>query len=291
MIWFRPETTMMDQCILAERLSGLPLADIRYFESLGSTNDTAAAWALQGAADVSLVIADQQTKGRGRAGRQWFTYPGSALAFSLVLRPSSQEYQGLAGLIPRFTGLGALAVSQALQTQFGLQAEIKWPNDVLVRDRKLCGVLAEAHWMGDRLAVVILGIGINIAAQAIPPKESLHFPATSLETELGFEVDRITILRAVLVEITRWRAELMDEKFLQSWEANLAYQGDWVQLVSPAPAEGRDSVLVTGQIIGLAPDGALQLRTRSGEELAFRSGEISKPQENFQLRLVDSSPK
>lgn len=281
----------MDQRILAERLSGLPLADIRYFESLGSTNDTAAVWALQGAADVSLVIADQQTKGRGRAGRQWFTYPGSALAFSLVLRPSSQEYQGRAGLIPRFTGLGALAVSQALQTQFGLQAEIKWPNDVLVRDQKLCGVLAEAHWVGDRLAVVILGIGINVAAQAIPPKESLHFPATSLETELGFEVDRITILRAVLGEITRWRAGLMDEEFLLSWEANLAYQGDWVQLVSPAPVEGRDSVLVAGQIIGLAPDGALRLRTRSGEELAFRSGEISRPQENFQLRLVDSSPK
>jgi len=278
---------MMDQRILAERLCGLPLADIRYFESLGSTNDTAAAWALQGAADASLVIANQQTKGRGRTGRQWFTYPGAALAFSLVLRPSPQEYQGLAGLIPRYTGLGALAVSQALQTHSGLLAEIKWPNDVLVRDRKLCGVLAEGHWVGDRLAFVILGVGINIAAQAIPPEETLLFPATSLEAELGFDVDRITILRAVLVEITRWRAGLMDEKFLRSWESKLAYQGDWVQLIS----EGQASVLATGQIIGLAPDGALRLRTRSGEELVFRSGEISRPDEDFRLRLVDSSPK
>src|SRR5664279_6508775 len=109
-------------------LTGLPLGGLRYFDSIGSTNDDALAWARAGAPDFSLVVADAQTAGRGRLLRRWITNPGSALAFSLVLRPSTQESECL----PRFSPLGAVAVRQALADLFGLPAEIKWPNDVLL---------------------------------------------------------------------------------------------------------------------------------------------------------------
>src|SRR5512146_1632742 len=111
---------------LKKALSKLPVGDVRYFDSIGSTNNEALAWAASGAEDLSLVIADEQTAGRGRLSRKWFTPPGTALAFSLILRPSAQEKAHLT----RIVGLAALAVVDALQ-QRGLVAQIKWPNDVL----------------------------------------------------------------------------------------------------------------------------------------------------------------
>ena len=119
-------------------LTGLPLGGLRYFDSIGSTNDEALAWARAGAPDYSLVVADTQTAGRGRLQRRWVTNPGAALAFSLVLWPAPQERQCL----PRFSPLGAVAVRQALAVVFGLPAEIKWPNDVLLGRCKVAGVLA-----------------------------------------------------------------------------------------------------------------------------------------------------
>lgn len=295
----------MDQHILERELAGLHLAEIRYFESLDSTNETAVEWALDGAEDYSLVIANQQEKGKGRVGRRWITIPGAALAFSLLIRPRPQERIQPASVIPRFTGLGAVGVCQTLQTHYGLTAKIKWPNDILVNQRKICGVLAEAQWVGDRLTAVILGVGINIASNAVPRDFVLNFPATSLEAESDGPQDRMAVLRHILGEIKRWRLELMDEKFLRTWEASLAYLGEWVQLTTPTAKGTADSILAEGTIIGLAHDGALRLLTQTGEEQTFRSGEFQIPgsmpiaQENsvaqaevdIYLRPVDSPPK
>src|SRR5271169_6463108 len=112
---------------LQAALRDLPLGGLRFFESIGSTNDEALAWASQDASDLSIVIADEQTSGRGRLGRKWFTPPKSALAFSLILRPAADEIRYPA----RVTGLGALALTDAV-SKFGLRAQIKWPNDVLL---------------------------------------------------------------------------------------------------------------------------------------------------------------
>ena len=177
----------MDPQTLAACLAGLSVGEVRYFERLGSTNDEAATWAEQGAADMALVVADEQTAGRGRSGRTWITPPSAGLAFSLVLRPSGVERSE--HILPRLTGLGALAVTEALHKVYRLPAQIKWPNDVLIYNRKVAGVLVEAHWFGEELSAMILGIGINVAAaslsEVIQRESPLRFPATSVENALG----------------------------------------------------------------------------------------------------------
>src|SRR5512142_3320319 len=137
----------MDVDRLRSHLSGLPVAHIRCFDTVGSTNDEALAWAAAGAQDGCLVVADQQTLGRGRLNRRWITRPGAALAFSLIFQPGPEEIERMGFFSP----LGALAISQALEEKLGLSPEIKWPNDVLLMGRKTAGILVEAAWMGTRL--------------------------------------------------------------------------------------------------------------------------------------------
>jgi BirA family biotin operon repressor/biotin-[acetyl-CoA-carboxylase] ligase len=275
---------MMDQSNLEQALSGLHLAEIRFYSSLDSTNDFATDWARNGACDASLVVADRQQKGRGRLGRTWVTVPGEALAFSLVLRPTPYEQTQGGSILSRFSGLGALAVCQALRTHYQLPATIKWPNDVLVAGKKICGVLAEAQWIGSRPTALILGIGVNIGIRAVPPQNALRFPATSLQAESGMTPARWLVLRQFLAEILHWRSVLMEPVFLRSWQENLAYLGEWVQLMTITQAGEPGVLLAQGQLLGLDLDGAVRLRTLAGEEISHRSGEI-------QLRPVDSFPK
>src|SRR5512134_3605246 len=143
----------MNQNELKKALAKLPLGDVRYFDSIGSTNNEALAWATSGAKDLSLVIADEQTAGRGRLDRKWLTPKGTALAFSLILCPTAGEKLHLT----RIVGLAALAVADALRTR-GLAAQIKWPNDVLLNDSKVAGILIESVWSGDEPDCVVIGI-------------------------------------------------------------------------------------------------------------------------------------
>ena len=162
----------MDQRSLETALADLELPAIRYFASVDSTNDEARRWFYEGAADRSLVVAEAQTAGRGRAGRRWVTLPGVSLAFSLVCSP--QGYESLA--LARLTASGGLAVRDALRKKYNLAVQLKWPNDVLINGSKVAGVLVENHWLGEALETVILGIGINVAPgsvseQALPGEE------------------------------------------------------------------------------------------------------------------------
>src|SRR5512147_2731704 len=134
----------MNQIELKKALLKLPLGDVRYFDSIGSTNNEALAWAAGGARDMSLVIADEQMAGRGRLDRKWYTPKGTALAFSLILRPTAEEKP----FLTRIVGLAALAVADALRTR-GLVVLIKWPNDVLLEGRKVAGILVESVWSGE----------------------------------------------------------------------------------------------------------------------------------------------
>lgn len=273
----------MDRDRLLQALADLPLGGIRYFDQVGSTNDEAAAWASQGAPDLALVIAEEQTSGRGRLGRRWITVPGASLAFSLVLYPTETSLY----VLPRLTALGALAVKDTLQYSYGLPAQIKWPNDVLIRRRKVAGVLSEAQWNEDQLGTIILGIGINIAAlsvgSALRVESELQFPATYVEAELERPVDRMELLHHVLADLIRWRKKLSSPEFLKSWEASLAFRGEPVIVVSgqstgkdglPSNLEGQPLTVLEGLIVGLAPDGSLKLRTPTGEIAMLRAGEV-----------------
>ena len=156
----------MDLSVWRSRLKELPLGELFLYQEVGSTNSAAENHIKTGAPAFSLILADTQTAGRGRHGRTWETRAGKALAFSWILYPEpgllTPETLG------KLSGLGALAVAETLIEGYQLEAEIKWPNDVLVEGKKVCGVLVDVHWAGNQLKDVVLGIGINVSRGSVP---------------------------------------------------------------------------------------------------------------------------
>lgn len=253
----------MNQKELKTVLSKLPLGDVRYFDSIGSTNNEALAWAMGSAKDLSLVIADEQTAGRGRLDRKWFTPKGTALALSIILRLTAGEKPYLT----RVVGLAALAVADALRTR-GLVSQIKWPNDVLLNGRKVAGILVESVWSGEDVDGVVIGIGMNVLKEAVPSAELLQFPATSLEEGLGPLVEREKVLHDILAELIALRSHLGSDSFIASWERALAYRGEEIQV------EQRDGSLITGKLLGLEFDGSLRLMDEAGKSITVRFGDV-----------------
>lgn len=253
----------MNKNELKKTLSKLPLGDMRYFDSIGSTNNEALAWATSDAKDLSLVIADEQTAGRGRLDRKWLTPKGTALAVSLILRPTAEEKPYLT----RTVGLAALAVADALRTR-GLVAQIKWPNDVLLNGRKVAGMLIESVWSGEEVDCLVIGIGINILKGAVPSAELLQFPATSLEESLGPDVQREEILHDILAGMIALRPHINTDSFIASWEKALAFRGEQVQI-----EEGNGN-LITGKLLGLESDGSLRLSDEQGNSITVRFGDV-----------------
>ena len=261
----------MDERSIRKALARLPLGGIRFYNQIGSTNDLALAWATSGAPDLAMVYAEEQTAGRGRGSRTWFTPPGAALAFSLIFQPRPTEQPS----IPLFSALGALAISEVLEVK-GLHPEIKWPNDVLLRRRKVCGILAESVWSGDQVDSVIVGIGVNIKPESVPPAEQLNFPATCIEGEAILQnsgsvsqlLDRPILLRQILQAIVRWREKLGSNNFIKAWESRLAFRGEQVEIW------GEGQPVRAGELEGLANDGSLRLRSPVGEAFTVPFGEI-----------------
>jgi BirA family biotin operon repressor/biotin-[acetyl-CoA-carboxylase] ligase len=140
----------------------------------------------------------QQTSGRGRMGRTWFTPPDSALAFSLILRPGPGEQEN----IGRFAALGALALVNMLST-LGVTAQIKWPNDVLINRRKVAGILIETVWSGDEVDSLVLGMGVNVLPASLPPAPGLNFPVTCIQSETPAVLVREILLMDILMNQSR----------------------------------------------------------------------------------------
>ena len=252
----------MNEQELQATLRDFPLSGFRFFESIGSTNDEALTWASQDAGDLSIVLADEQTNGRGRLGRKWFTPAKTALALSLILRPTPNEIKYPA----RVTGLGALALTDAI-SKLGLRPQIKWPNDVLINGKKTAGILVESAWTGEMVDAFVLGLGINVMRTSVPPADQVLFPATSMETELGQPIDRIEFLHDVLSSLIAWRSKLGTAEFIKAWEGSLAFRGEQIQLIK------ENEQPVKGELLGLESDGSLQMRAND-KILTVQIGEI-----------------
>lgn len=254
----------MNESEIRNLLNDLNLSEIKYFESISSTNTAALEMAENGAADFGLVIANNQTAGRGRFNRRWVTNPDSALAFSLILRPNILEIEHL-GL---FSPLGALAVCDGL-SQLGLTGQIKWPNDVLLNHKKVCGILAESVWLGSQVQAVVIGIGVNVAPDSVPPTDQLLFPATSVEGVLQSPVNRYHLLKDILRALCLRRAHLLDPGFLKDWNERLAFRGKQVRLKRVDEEKG-----LIGKVVGIDPNGNLLLLGHDGKILNIAVGEI-----------------
>jgi BirA family transcriptional regulator, biotin operon repressor / biotin---[acetyl-CoA-carboxylase] ligase len=226
------------------------------FESLPSTNTELARMASEGAAEGVAVIADEQTAGRGRLQRAWSSPKGAGLYFSILLRPRIPIDQW-----PLITFMAALAVGDALQEATGLRTDIKWPNDLLSGERKICGILAEAIETPMGRAVIV-GIGINLTPSAFPA-------ATSVTEETGVKPDREAILAALLSALTRWYSLLGErEKIIAAWTSRSSYANGKVVQVKNGDETWQ------GTTSGVEADGALRLRTINGEIKIIRAGDV-----------------
>jgi BirA family biotin operon repressor/biotin-[acetyl-CoA-carboxylase] ligase len=247
------------QAALAIRTFGRELI---YLPTTGSTNDVAKDLAAQGSPEGTVVLADEQTAGRGRMGRRWSAPPGACLLCSILFRPSLPPTQA-----QRLTMLCSLAAADAVEGITGLQVAIKWPNDLVVKSqsakpkaqgwRKLGGVLTETGVVGESLEFVVVGIGVNVNVEPhLLPTLAPH--ATSILAEGGRPIDRLALLIALLAGVEqRYEALQAGSSPHAEWAARLAALGRPVEANAPEGA-------LAGVAEAVDEDGALLLRTPDG---------------------------
>jgi len=257
-----------------------------YFPRIGSTNDVAHEQAAAAAPDGLVVIADEQTAGRGRFDRRWWAPPGSSLLMSLLLRPPLPPAQ--AGQLTMCLGLGAV---EGIEAVTGLRPTLKWPNDLLLKGRKLGGMLSELRLDGERLAYAVLGLGINVNvvfddrrwtkdqgrrteddgqwSMVHRPPTELTATAISLSMTLGRPVDRLALLVVVLARCEVWYDRVLaGESPHDAWAAKLDTLGCRVTVTTSAGA-------LAGLAAGVTPEGALRVRDDAGQEHIVWSGDVA----------------
>ncbi|HEV8426595.1 MAG TPA: biotin--[acetyl-CoA-carboxylase] ligase [Pyrinomonadaceae bacterium] len=234
------------------------------YESLPSTNTELSRLASEGAEEGVSVVADEQTAGRGRLQRAWSSPKGAGLYFSILLRPKIPT-----NYWPLITMMAAVAVYDTLGEACRLQADIKWPNDLLSGERKICGILAEAiDTPGGR--AVIVGIGVNLTEDAYPTE--IANIATSVSEAMGRSADREAILASLLRWVAHWYVLLNEpagaESIVNAWSNRSSYAfGRLVQV------SNGDEVW-KGTTSGIERDGALRLCLANGEIKLVRAGDV-----------------
>jgi BirA family biotin operon repressor/biotin-[acetyl-CoA-carboxylase] ligase len=234
---------------------------VESYETTSSTNAVAKTLAAQGAAEGTLVIADEQTAGRGRLDRRWLAPPGTSLLFSLIFRPQLELARAVT-----LTMICGLGVRQAIRELTALPAQLKWPNDIVLHGHKAGGILTEAGSSGEHLDWVVVGIGLNVnLAVASLPAE---FGATSLQHELGRPSSRAQLLQQTLLRIEQRYEKLQaGQSPVREWSAALETLGRRVQLCTTRGA-------VEGLAEAVDDQGALLLRLDDGQLRKVWVGDI-----------------
>ena len=257
------------QRMLSTSQLGRPL---RYLPSVASTQDVAREAALAGAPGGLAVVAGQQTAGKGRAGRAWWSPPTGGLYVSLLLRPVLPPEH-----VSWVTMCLALGAAEAIETVCGLRPDLKWPNDLEWQGRKLAGILAESAFTGNHLDYVIAGIGLNIAVDFSSQPELAH-TAISLQTALGRPVDSSALLVALLSWVeTHVLAMEQGISPLAAWKERL------VTLGRPIEARSPDGRVLSGVALDVLQDGSLLLRLDDGSEQIVRAADVTLRGSNNEL--------
>lgn len=240
---------------------------MRGYEEVGSTNEIAADWAAEGAPEGGVVVAEYQATGRGRQGRTWSADKGRNLLFSVILRPELASDR-----LSLITVAAVVAVAEAVERFVTPhRPTIKWPNDVLLEDRKTCGILLESSLSGAGTGtVVVLGVGLNVNQDHFP--DALAPRATSLRLISGRTIPRVPLFAELLQSLERRYDQI------QSADADVVRAAYQSRLVSRGESTtlrhtGTDET-VTGIVEGIGPEGALRLRTDSGLR-AIHAGEVT----------------
>ena len=239
--------------------------EIVYKEVVGSTNAEVRKLAEDGAKDGLLVVADSQTQGKGRRGRIWESPKGTNLYFSMLLKPGFEPDK--ASMI---TLVAAYSVAKVIRETTGLDAKIKWPNDIVVGKKKVCGILTEMSMERDYIHHVVVGIGINVNEEKFP--EELEEMATSLKKEKGCLVSRANLLSAILLQFEEDYLKFLAMEdlrpFLDEYNKILVNKGALVKVLDP---KGEFS----GIAGGIGADGRLIVFKENGQIEQVYAGEVS----------------
>ena len=231
-----------------------------YYPKLMSTMQVAKREAQRGAAEGTVVVANEQTAGKGRMGRVWLS-PRGSIALSIILYPSLVN-------LPYLIMLASLAVIHSIEAITDLKAQIKWPNDVLINGKKVCGILIENSVRGDTVDYAVIGIGLNVNLELANFPEILA-TATSLSDELGREVSRLSLIRWLLVEIEKLYLTLpVGESIYREWRDSLVTLGQKVRVRS-------GKITYRGTAESVATDGSLLLRHSDGSQTRIVAGDVT----------------
>ena len=236
------------------------------FPETDSTNLQARRLAEEGAIEGTVVVADQQSAGRGRLGRRWESPSGVNLYCSIVLRPKIPVQQA-----PQLTFLSAVAVAETLNKECQLSAKVKWPNDILVNGAKISGLLNEMNAETGQIHFVILGLGINLNMLEEQFPEKLNYPVTSAYLATGRLVNRLVFLREFLRCLDGYYSEFLQEGFTpirRRWE-NLC------DMMNMRVEVDQGAGKLCGTVVGLEPEGALRLRLDNGQNERILAGDVN----------------
>lgn len=239
--------------------------EVVFLEETDSTNEEARRLANQGKGHGTLIVAGNQTKGKGRRGRQWYSPPNSSIAMSMILKPELEaEYASMITLVQ------AMATARGIEEVCGLKTQIKWPNDILVNEKKVCGILTEMHLERMKVSSIVVGIGINVNQDGFPEEIS------KIATSLKIEKNR-TQSRADLIErICKW-FEVYFELFMESRDLS-AFRKEYNEYLISC---GRQVKVLepkgeyTGEALGINDAGELMVKKENGEVVLVYAGEVS----------------
>lgn len=238
---------------------------IEYHESISSTN-TRAKEVAESVDEGTVVIAEEQTMGKGRLGRNWTSPKGKGLWFSLVLKPGLEVER-----LPKITLIGAAAVYKALRGM-GIKSHIKWPNDIVIDGKKVCGILTEMIFKNKNTYYVIVGIGINVNLDKKDFTEELKNKATSLKLVKGQKIDRIRLLAHVLNNFEKLYIPFKERgdisEAIKISRENSILTGREVKII-------RASEKKVGKVLDIDNEGQLVVKYKDGKIEAIFSGEVS----------------
>jgi len=232
-----------------------------YFDSIDSTMDHAYQLGIQGAAEGTVVCAENQAKGRGRLGRSWSSPKGQGITLSIILRPKLSTTQ-----VAKFTLLSAVSTAEAINKISGISCQIKWPNDILVGDKKLAGFLTELNAEMDQVRFVIIGMGINVNT----PQHLLPENAISMKEILNQSVSRIDLTKSILQSLEHWYGASMKHGFsnvIKRWKELSTTLGKRVRIID-------DYGDVEGDAFDLDEYGGLMIRHQTGITVKRMTGDV-----------------
>lgn len=239
--------------------------EIESFDQIDSTNDLARRRGINGVPEGMLILADSQIAGRGRHGRRWHAAPGSSILASLILR-----HRLLANQIGLPSIVGAVAIAAAIHELTNIAATIRWPNDVLIRGKKVSGILTELDYDRNRQPFLVMGLGVNVNTSLADFPQDIRASATSLRIEVGRTFSRVALIQTILHRLEEYYLHLKSGEvasLIARANTLSSTGGRWVQVQTAEKIiDGRDE--------GIDQDGGLLLRDEAGDVRKYLIGEV-----------------